>query len=391
MFSTAVLTFVVAILVSAFMAWTIGAGSTGATPFAPAVGANAISTMRAAFVVGILGFAGAALQGGNVAEAVGSELIRGVSLTAPSVIIALFVAGGLMAVGIRTGYPIATAFTVTGAIIGAGLAIGGAPAWGKYGEIGALWVFGPLVTAGIAFVLASILPRDDVPDDYSIPLLAGGVSGIIVNIEFAIPGYGMSSPVALVTSALPYATPSMRWALTGTIITGIALLLHRQMLTCTTCGMDRFLVVMGGVVAFSAGASQVGLAVGPLLPLKGSFPVSTAMIIVGGGIGLLVGSWTGAPRMIKAVSQDYAQLGPRRSISALVPAFLLAQIAVMFGIPISFNQIIISAILGSGFAVGGASGTSRGKLIMTVGAWIGSFIVAFGVGYGAMVAISGPV
>jgi len=44
---------------SLFMAWTIGAGSSGSTPFAPAVGANAISVMRAGFVVGILGFAGA--------------------------------------------------------------------------------------------------------------------------------------------------------------------------------------------------------------------------------------------------------------------------------------------------------------------------------------------
>ncbi|MDX1745285.1 MAG: inorganic phosphate transporter, partial [Halobacteriales archaeon] len=36
-------------LSSLFMAWTIGAGSSGSTPFAPAVGANAISVMRAGF------------------------------------------------------------------------------------------------------------------------------------------------------------------------------------------------------------------------------------------------------------------------------------------------------------------------------------------------------
>jgi PiT family inorganic phosphate transporter len=38
---------------SLFMAWAIGAGSSGSTPFAPAVGANAISIMRAGFIVGI--------------------------------------------------------------------------------------------------------------------------------------------------------------------------------------------------------------------------------------------------------------------------------------------------------------------------------------------------
>ncbi len=55
-------TFVVAAVASLFMAWAIGAGSSGSTPFAPAVGANAISVMRAGFLVGLLGFAGAVLQ-----------------------------------------------------------------------------------------------------------------------------------------------------------------------------------------------------------------------------------------------------------------------------------------------------------------------------------------
>jgi PiT family inorganic phosphate transporter len=38
----ALILFAVAAVASAFMAWAIGAGSSGATPFAPAVGANAI-------------------------------------------------------------------------------------------------------------------------------------------------------------------------------------------------------------------------------------------------------------------------------------------------------------------------------------------------------------
>ena len=46
-------TLLVASGASFFMAWAIGAGSSGSTPFAPAVGANAISVMRAGFVVGL--------------------------------------------------------------------------------------------------------------------------------------------------------------------------------------------------------------------------------------------------------------------------------------------------------------------------------------------------
>lgn len=381
------LTVVAAVVVSAFMAWTIGAGSTGSTPFAPAVGANAISTMRAAFVVGIFGFLGAALQGKSVAEAVGSDLIRDISLSAPSIIVTLLIAGGLMAIGIRTGYPIATAFTVTGAIIGAGLANGGAPAWSKYTEIAVVWIAGPFATAGAGYTLASILPRKAVPDRYSIPLVAGGVGAVIANIEFAIPGAGMISVVSLLAGAIPLGGQAAELMLSLLSAGAVAVLLHYRMQLCMECVMFQFLLVMGAVVAFSAGASQVGLAVGPLLPLTGQLAIPATAVVIGGGIGLLAGSWTGAPRMIKAVSQDYAQLGPRRSISALVPAFLVAQVAVKFGIPISFNQIVISAILGAGAAVGGATGISLRKFGMTVGAWIGSFLLSFGVGYGVMLAI----
>ncbi|NIS35856.1 MAG: inorganic phosphate transporter, partial [Actinobacteria bacterium] len=148
------------------------------------------------------------------------------------------------------------------------------------------------------------------------------------------------------------------------------------------------LLVLGGLVAFSAGGSQVGLAIGPLLPLLGDLPIEVPLTaaLFGGGLGLLLGSWTGAPRMIKALAQDYSSLGPRRSIAALIPAFAIAQTAVFFGVPVSFNEIIVSAIVGSGLAAGSA-GVSRQKMVRTVLAWIGSFVLAFGLSYAALLGL----
>ena len=132
--------------------------------------------------------------------------------------------------------------------------------------------------------------------------------------------------------------------------------------------------------------SQVGLAVGPLLPLLHEHEmISTMAILVGGGVGILVGSWTGAPRMIKSLAQDYSSLGPRRSIAALVPSFLIAQVAILLGVPVSFNEIVVSAIIGSGAAVGGRDAISPRKISMTIGAWIASFALAFVLGYGVVV------
>jgi PiT family inorganic phosphate transporter len=376
--------FVGVALASLFMAWVIGAGSSGATPYAPAVGANAISTMRAALLVGIFGFAGAVTQGGNVSEAVGSGLVGGGSLPVAGIILVLVLGAGLMAIGISTGYPIATAFTVTGAVIGVGLALGGSPVWSKYQQIAAVWVLTPFVGGGIAFVIASVLPRPDVPERYSISVLAGLVGAVLMNVQFSFLGAGNTAGTVrgfgqrtLAVDGLPTAV-----AITGLAALAIAVVVWWDVSRDERGGLRRVLLALGSLVAFSAGGSQVGLAVGPLLPLLGEVGFgSTFAVLVGGGLGMLVGSWTGSPRMIKSLAQDYSSLGPRRSISALVPSFLIAQLAVLLGVPVSFNEIVVSAIIGSGAAVGGREAVNARKIGVTIGAWVGSFVLSFALAY----------
>ena len=384
-------TLLVASLASLFMAWSIGAGSSGSTPFAPAVGANAISVMRAGFVVGILGLLGAVLQGANVTEAVGKELVVGVTLSPVAATVGLVVAATLVAIGVFAGYPIATAFTVTGAVVGAGLAMGGAPAWAKYREIATLWVLVPFVGGGIAYGMAVTLRDERVPERVAVPLLAGIVGLILANVGFVLLGpAGEAASVAAVTaSQLPAPATLTRIGVSLVLAAIAAVALERDLARDEAAGQRHFLLALGGLVAFSAGGSQVGLALGPLLPLleETTLALPLTALLLGGGIGLLVGSWTGAPRMIKAISQDYSSLGPRRSIAALIPSFAIAQTAVFFGIPVSFNEIIVSAIVGSGYAAGGA-GVSREKIVKTVLAWIGSLVLAFALSYGTFVAVN---
>jgi PiT family inorganic phosphate transporter len=376
--------FVGAALASLFMAWVIGAGSSGATPFAPAVGANAVSTMRAALFVGVFGFAGAVTQGGNVSEAVGSGLVGGISLPVAGVILVLLLGAGLMAVGITTGIPIATAFTVTGAVIGVGLALGGTPVWPKYQQMGAVWLLTPFVGGGVAFGIASVLPRPGVPERYSVAALAGVVAAVLVNVRFSFLGEGAAPGTVrgLGQRTLAVEGLASAAAVTGLAALAVAAVVRWDVRRNEQGGLRRVLLALGSLVAFSAGGSQVGLAVGPLLPLLDEVGmVSTTAVLVGGGFGMLVGSWTGAPRMIKSLAQDYSSLGPRRSISALVPSFLIAQLAVLLGVPVSFNEIVVSAIIGSGAAVGGRDAVDARKILATVGAWAGSFAVSFALAY----------
>jgi PiT family inorganic phosphate transporter len=367
-------TFLAAGGASLFMAWAIGAGSSGSTPFAPAVGANAISVMRAGFFVGILGLLGATLQGANVTEAVGRELVVGATLSPIAAIVALTIAAGLVAVGIFTGYPIATAFTVTGAVVGAGLAMGGGPAWAKYGEILAVWTLTPFVGGGIAYGTARALRNDAVPELVAIPLLAGVVGAIIANVEFVL--LGPPGEAASLATSLTASTAG-RLGVTLLLAAAAAAALGADMRNERAAGQRHFLLALGGLVAFSAGGSQVGLALGPLLPLFDTvdFAIPLVALLFGGGLGLLLGSWTAAPRMIKAIAQDYSSLGPRRSIAALIPSFTIAQVAIFLGVPISFNEIIVSGVIGAG-AAAGTGGVSGGKIGYTVLAWIGSLLTA---------------
>ncbi len=367
-------TFLAAGGASLFMAWAIGAGSSGSTPFAPAVGANAISVMRAGFFVGILGLLGATLQGANVTEAVGRDLVVGTTLSPVAAIVALSIAAGLVAFGVFTGYPIATAFTVTGAVVGAGLAMGGGPAWAKYYEIVAVWTLTPFVGGGIAYGTAKLLRRESVPDGVSTPVLAGLVGAILANVEFVLlgpPGVSRSLAGTVTTGT------SGRIAVTAAVAAVVAGAMGLDMRNDAPTGQRHFLLALGGLVAFSAGGSQVGLALGPLLPLFDTAGVAVPLValLFGGGLGLLAGSWTAAPRMIKAIAQDYSSLGPRRSIAALIPSFAIAQTAILLGVPISFNEIIVSAVIGAG-AAAGTGGVSGSKMGYTVLAWVGSLLGA---------------
>jgi len=389
---TTMATVAVAAASSLFMAWAIGAGSSGSTPFAPAVGANAISIMRAGFVVGILGLLGAVLQGANVTQTVGEGLVRfpgDGGLAAITAIVALVTAALLVAFGVFLGYPIATAFTVTGAVVGAGLASGGAPAYATYAEILALWLAVPVVGGGAAYLTATFLRRGDVPARLAVPLLGAVVGAILANVGFVLlaPGDAEASIAAAIVRVA--GTPPLPTGVAVTLgLAGLAAgVLYWQIAADLATGQRRFLLVLGGLVAFSAGGSQVGLAIGPLLPLLGpetGVVVPIVAVLAFGGAGLLIGSWTGAPRMIKALAQDYSSLGPRRSIAALIPAFAIAQTAVFFGIPVSFNEIVVSAIVGSGAAGGGeVSGEKLGKTAL---AWVASLALAFGLAYGVVTA-----
>jgi PiT family inorganic phosphate transporter len=292
------------------------------------------------------------------------------------------------------------AFATTGAMIGVGLSLGGNPAVGTYQRIAVFWALVPPVSGGLAYGTASLLRRDDVPETVSIPLLAALVGAVVANVRLSVlpspPGGSQGSVAGAISRAV--AAPSV--AGVDTAVVAVSLMfaalgfyfVRLRTQRSVEAGVKTFLLVLGSIVAFSSGGSQVGLATGPLENLySAELGLPGIALLSLGAAGILGGAWMGAPRLLQATSREYAQLGVRRSIAALVPGFLIAQAAIFLGIPISFNNIIISGVIGGGLA-GGSAGVSGRKIGLTVTFWLitlaGSTLLGFGA-YRALAAVLG--
>lgn len=294
--------FAAAFAASIFMGISIGASSV-APAFGPVNSSGSTNILRAALFAGFFAFLGSVVQGGNVTEMVGSGILIG-ELTLLQGTVILFVGAGTVIASVLTDYPMPTAFTVTGAVIGSAFAFGDGLNFGNIGIIFGYWLLVPLFAVAMGFGISKLLRK-------------------------IIPEEGAEKKV--------------RW----------------------------LLLISGSYMAYTAGAGSVGLAVGPLQALE----MDLMVLLMIGGLAIMAGSWMYSPRIIKAVSHDYTNMGPRRSIAALSTAGILAQVGIYFGVPISFNEAIIASVIGSGL-VEGRSNSESGKILWTAGAWTGAFLLS---------------
>lgn len=307
----------IAIIASMFMGLSIGASSV-APAFGPVNSSGSANVMRAALLAGIFALIGSVVQGQNVANTVGSGILNGELQLLQGAII-LLVASTLVIISVITSYPMPTAFTVVGAVLGSAYGFGNSVMWSEVSGIFLYWLVVPFAALVISYIFARIL-RKYLPEE-----------GAEKKIKY-------------------------------------------------------LLLISGSYMAYTAGAGSVGLAVGPLKSLG----MSSQLLLWIGGLSILAGAWMYSPRIIRAVSFDYSNIGPRRSIAALFTASILAQIGIFYGVPISFNEAIIASVIGSGL-VEGRSNTGGGKTVRTVAAWTGAFLLAGSITFGISLLVTGQV
>ncbi|MFP3871668.1 MAG: anion permease [Candidatus Natronoplasma sp.] len=291
-----------ALVASIFMGVAIGASSVPPA-FGPVSSSGASGILKSALIAGIAASLGAFVQGESVTNTVGSGIISG-EIQLLQAFTILFVAAVLVIVSVTMKYPMPTAFTVVGAVVGSGFSFGNPVQWGSFSTILGYWLIIPFLGIGISYSLSKLI-RHFISKEKS-------------------------------KKAIRY-----------------------------------MVIVTGTLVAWTAGANSVGLAVGPLSSI--GFRMTSLLIL--GSVSILIGAWMFSPKIIDAVSFEYSNVGPRRSAVALGTAALLAEIGIIFGIPISFAEAIIASVIGSGLVVGKAN-IGKKKILVTVGAWIGAFFLS---------------
>jgi phosphate/sulfate permease len=299
-----------AIMASIMMGVSIGASSVSPA-FGPVNSSRSANVLRSALLAGIFALIGSVVQGQNVASTVGSGFLLG-KITVIQGASILLVAAVLVIISVLTDYPMPTAFTVVGAVLGSAFSFGNGISWPVVQKVVGYWIAVPFAAVILSYLAAKLLRK-------------------------LLPEEGSEKKIKYL------------------------------------------LLISGSYMAYTAGAGSVGLATGPLKPLG----FSSTLLLWLGGLSILAGTWMYSPRIIRAVSFDYSNIGPRRSIAALLTASILAQIGIFYGVPISFNEAIIASVIGSGL-VEGKSNTDKNKIIRTVLAWTGAFILAgaltFGIG-----------
>lgn len=264
---------------------------------------------------------------------------------------------------------------------------------GIFGFLGAVFQ-GANVATGIGEEIV------DGPLTFEIALVSLAVIGLCIGLgilfEHSIPaafstvgsvaGAGMAAGYAPKTTYWTFVL--VAWIATGVLAIVLGLVFSKtfawllDQTTISTGSLDTIILTIGIVFSFVGGWSQVGLAVGPLVGVAREFGVGLIPLLVFGGLGILLGSWLKSPVMLNVVGRQYAALGPDVSLSVLVTAIPLVQIvANVLGVPISYNHIIITCIVGCGIA-GSGTGVDSRKFAGTVASWILTLIGSLSVAYG---------
>ncbi len=297
----------VGILVAVFVGYNIGGATTGPA-FGPAVGADAISKVSAGALMTVFFFVGAWTIGRRVVDTLGTELVTDTAVfTLEASVAVLFFIGIALFVGNFFGVPASTSMTAVGSIAGLGLAADELN-WAVMGEIAIWWIVSPFIGFWVSLIIGRYF--------YS-------------TLNRVIAMERSQGPLFEIDRSRPVPIPVPRDTTNRRELVGVAMV-----------------IVIGCLMAYSSGTSNIANAVAPLVG-SGELAMNPAIVI--GCLAVGIGTFTIARRTLETMGNDLTELPlPAAIVTATVSASLVIFLSAI-GIPASFVIIATMCIIGLGW------------------------------------------
>lgn len=296
----------IGLVVAIFVGYNIGGATTGPA-FGPAVGADVITKTAAAAFMSVFFFVGAFTIGREVVDTLSEGLIDPGVFTLETSITVLFFIGAALFIGNFFGVPASTSMTTVGAIGGLGYA-SGTLNWAQLGEIVTWWLVAPL----IGFWVCGVIGRYFYPRiNEWINIQRSDNDLFIIDTSGRIPRVGISDEAT-------------RRELVGAVV----------------------VIVIGCLMAFSSGTSNIANAIAPLVG-SGDLEMNAGIII--GSVAVGIGAFTIGRRTMETLGNDITHLPLTAAIViATVSSFIVVGLSAL-GIPASFVVIATMGIVGLGW------------------------------------------
>ena len=299
--------FLVGILGAVFVGYNIGGANTGPA-FGPAVGAEAISKTVAAALMSIFFFVGAWTIGRRVVDTLGTELVTDPTVfTLEASIGVLFFIGFALFVGNFFGVPASTSMTAVGAVAGLGLAANELD-WAVMGEIAIWWIVAPIIGFWVSLIIGRYFYAH-----LSRLIAMERSEGSLFQLDRS--GY----------VPIPRPNPTTN---------------RRELVGVLT------VVVIGCLMAFSAGTSNIANAIAPLVG-SGALEMNTGIFL--GSAAVALGTFTIARRTLETMGNDLTELPLTAAIIIATVSAALVIFLSAIGIPASFVVIATMSVIGLGW------------------------------------------
>ena len=301
---------VVGVLVAVFVGFNIGGSSTGVA-FGPAVGSRVLTKLAAAVLMTGFAALGGATVGRNVIDTLSQGIVPSETYTLLAAVIVLFFVGLALLISNLFGVPASTSMTAVGSIAGLGVATE-TIRWGVMGGIVTWWLVAPIV----AFWSCAMIGR------YLYPYL---------EVRFAIDQ--SEGPLLELDRSGAIPMPRLGEGTTRPELLG-----------------NTLVVVIACYMAFSAGASNVANAVGPLVGVgaaAGGLTMNQGIVVASVAIGL--GAFTIARRTLDTVGNDLTDLPILAALIVEVVSGSIIAILSQIGIPASLAVSATMCIVGLGW------------------------------------------